>query len=163
MKTLNDYIKESLLDDEDVLIGKAKEISKNWLLTVKNMLEQEYSAEDILKFLNGKMVTDSIKPMFKNFENMQWNYGKYDEFSYCILFNKKERKKYGSKNIISFVYYFSERFATIKGVFVDIPNLDELPAITRNNIIKDKYEVWLNTLFNEYGLEKTKMKERYTV
>ena len=47
MKTLNDYIKESLLDDEDVLIGKAKEISKNWLLTVKNMLEQEYSAEDI--------------------------------------------------------------------------------------------------------------------
>ena len=154
---------ESILDDEDVLISDVKKTSQNWLLTVKNMLEQDCSVEDVLKFLNGKIVTDSIKPMFKNFENMQWKYGKYDEFSYCMLFNKKERKKYGPKNIIQFVYYYSERFATITGVFIDIPNLDELPATTRNNIIKDKYEVWFDRLFNEYGLTKTKMKERYEV
>lgn len=159
MKTLY----ESILDDEDVLISDIKKTSQNWLLTVKNMLEQDYSAEDILKFLNGKIVTDSIKPMFKNFENMQWKYGKYDEFSYCTLFNKKERKIYGPKDVIRFTYYYSKRFATVTGVFVDIPNLDKLPAMTRNNIIKDKYEVWLNTLFNEYGLDKTKMKERYKV
>ena len=154
---------ESILDDEDVLISDIKKTSQNWLLTVKNMLEQDCSVEDILKFLNGKIVTDSIKPMFKKFEDMEWKYGKWDEFSYCNLYNKKERKKYGPKNIISFVYYYSERFATILGVYIDIPKFDELPATTRNNIIKDKYEVWLNTLFNEYGLDKTKMKGRYEV
>ena len=154
---------ESLLDDEDVLISDIKKTSQNWLLTVKNMLEQDCSVEDILKFLNGKIVTDSIKPMFKKFEDMEWKYGKWDEFSYCNLYNKKERKKYGPKNIISFVYYYSERFATILGVYIDIPKFDDLPATTRNNIIKDKYEVWLNTLFNEYGLDKTKMKGRYKV
>ena len=159
MKTLY----ESILDNEDVLISDIEKTSQNWPLIVKNMLEQEYPAEDILKFLNSKTVVDNIKPMFKKFEDMEWSCGKWDEFSYCNLYNKKERKKYGPKNIISFVYYFSKRFATILGVFVDIPNLDELPATTRNNIIKDKYEVWFNRLFSDYDLTKTKMKGRYKV
>lgn len=154
---------ESLLDDEDALISGIKKTSQNWLLVVENMLEQDCSIEDILKFLNGKMVTDSIKPMFKKFEDMQWKYGKWDEFSYCILFNKKERKKYGPKNIISFVYYYDKRFATITGVYIDIPNLDDLSATTRKNIIRDEYYKWFEGLFNDYGLTKTKMKERYEV
>lgn len=159
MKTLY----ESILDDEDILISDTKKASQNWLLIVKNMLEQDSSTEDILKFLNSKIVTDNIKPMFKKFENMQWKYEKNKFCSYCTLFNKKERKIYGTTYVISFVYYFGEEFATIKGVFVDIPNLDELPATTRNNIVKDKYEVWFDRLFNDYGLTKTKMKERYKV
>jgi hypothetical protein len=159
MKTLY----ESILDDEDILISKTKKTSQNWLLIVKNMLEQNYSAEDILKFLNSKIVTDSIKPMFKKFENMQWKYGKNDIFSYCMLFDKKERKKYGPKDVIQFIYYYDERFATITGVVVDIPKFDDLPATTRNNIITDEYYKWLSTLFNEYGLYKTKMKDVYKI
>ena len=154
---------ESILDDEDVLISGTKKHLGNWLLTVKNMLEQEYSAEDILKFLNSKIVTDSIKPMFKKFENMQWEYGKNMVCSHCTLFNKKERKIYGSTYVISFVYYFNERFATVVGVNIDIPKFDDLPTTTRNNIIADEYYKWLNTLFNEYGLCKTKMNDVYKI
>ena len=160
MKTLY----ESILDDEDVLISKIRKDSQNWLLTIKNMLEQDCSAEDILKFLNSKIVTDSIKPMFKKFENMQWEYGKNQICSHCTLYNKKERKIYGKTYVISFGYYFNERFTTIPpGVNISIPEFDELPATTRNNIIKDKYEVWRNTLFNEYGLYKTKMQDVYKI
>ena len=159
MKTLY----ESILDDEDVLISKTKKDSQNWLLTVKNMLEQDYSAEDILKFLNSKIVTDSIKPMFKKFENMQWKYGKNQLYSHCKLFNKKERKLYGRPYIIEFVYHFNEKFGTITGISIDIPKFDDLPFTTRNNIITDEYYKWFSTLFNECGLHKTKMKDVYKI
>ena len=49
MKKLNKYIKESILDDEDVLISGTKKHLGNWLLTVKNMLEQElYDMLDVI-------------------------------------------------------------------------------------------------------------------
>lgn len=163
MKTLNDYIKESLLDDEDVLVNNVRKDSQNWLLTIKNMLEQDCSAEDILKFLNSKIVTDSIKPMFKKFENMQWKYGKNPICSHCTLFNKKERKIYGTTYVIEFVYYFNEKSGTITGVRINIPEFDDLPNTTRNNIIINEYYKWFSTLFNEYGLYKTKMQDVYKI
>ena len=38
MKTLNDYIKESILDDEDVLMNKAEEDSKNPFIVIGNLI-----------------------------------------------------------------------------------------------------------------------------
>lgn len=37
MKTLNDYIKESILDDEEELIGRATDAFKNWIAFVSCM------------------------------------------------------------------------------------------------------------------------------
>ena len=154
---------ESILDDENILISDIKKASQNWLLIVKNMLEQDSSTEDILKFLNGKTVTNSIKPMFKKFEDMRWKYVKNYGFSYCMLFNKKERKKYGPTSIISIIYYSGGMPTTITGLRVEIPKFDDLPTTTRNNIITDEYYKWLDTLFNEYGLCKTKMRNTYQI
>ena len=53
---------ESILDDEDVLIGDIKKSSNNWLLILKQMIFNNYSEEDILEFLNSKVVENDIKP-----------------------------------------------------------------------------------------------------
>lgn len=68
MKTLY----ESILDDEDVLIGDIKKSSNNWLLILKQMIFNNYSEEDILEFLNSKIVENDIKPLFKNFKPVYW-------------------------------------------------------------------------------------------
>lgn len=68
MKTLY----ESILDDEDVLIGDIKKSSNNWLLILKQMIFNNYSEKDILEFLNSKIVENDIKPLFKNFKPVYW-------------------------------------------------------------------------------------------
>ena len=68
MKTLY----ESILDDEDVLIDDIKKSSNNWLLVLKQMIFNNSSEEDVLEFLNSKMVENDIKPIFKNFKPAYW-------------------------------------------------------------------------------------------
>ena len=63
---------ESILDDEDILIGDIKKSSNNWLLILKQMIFNNYSEEDILEFLNSKIVENDIKPLFKNFKPAYW-------------------------------------------------------------------------------------------
>lgn len=48
MKTLNEYIKESLLDDEEVLIGKAKEIAKNPFSRLYNLKPEDWENNEEL-------------------------------------------------------------------------------------------------------------------
>lgn len=40
MKTLNDYIRESILDDEDVLISNAKDDTENPFILLRNLYDQ---------------------------------------------------------------------------------------------------------------------------
>jgi hypothetical protein len=48
MKTLNEYIKESLLDDEEVLIEKTKEIAKNPFSRLYNLRPEDWENNEKL-------------------------------------------------------------------------------------------------------------------
>ena len=63
---------ESILDDEDVLIDDIKKSSNNWLLVLKQMIFNNSSEENVLEFLNGKIVENDIKPLFKNLKPVYW-------------------------------------------------------------------------------------------
>ena len=63
---------ESILDDEDVLIGNVKKQSSNWLLNLKHLMLNNASEQDILDFLNSELVEKDIKPLFKKLDNTYW-------------------------------------------------------------------------------------------
>ena len=107
MKTLNDYIKESLLDDEDVLINGAEKASKNWLLTLKRAMLNDASEEELERIINQEMVEKKVSKLFYKFDGrMKWLCGKYSGSSYkhiyCILTDTKERSKYTAKSVLTF-------------------------------------------------------------
>ena len=68
MKDLNIYIKESILDDEDELIGRAEDAFKNWIAFVSCMyFEKNWDDDKILEYLNSKYVM-SFFPSLKRYE-----------------------------------------------------------------------------------------------
>ena len=68
MKDLNDYIRESILDDEEELIGRAKNAFKNWIAFVSCMyFEKDWDDDKILEYLNSKYVM-SFFPSLKGYE-----------------------------------------------------------------------------------------------
>lgn len=72
MRDLKNYIYESILDDEDILVDDIKKSSNNWLLVLKQMIFNNSSEENVLEFLNSKIVENDIKPLFKNFKPVYW-------------------------------------------------------------------------------------------
>lgn len=68
MKDLNDYIRESILDDEEELIGRAEDAFKNWIAFVSCMyFEKNWDDDKILEHLNSKYVM-SFFPSLKGYE-----------------------------------------------------------------------------------------------
>ena len=57
MKTLNDYIKESILDDEDVLINNAEKDSKNPFIVIGNLIA---SSNNLQKDITTQQAIDKI-------------------------------------------------------------------------------------------------------
>ena len=96
---------ESILDDEDVLIGDIKKSSNNWLLILKQMIFNNYSEEDILEFLNSKIVENDIKPLFKNFKPVYWeaclNVDESYRDKYIILYGSSLRSTSKSPHILT--------------------------------------------------------------
>jgi len=134
MKTLNDYIKESLLDDEDVLIDKAKEISKNWLLTLKRAMLNDASEEELERIINQDMVEKEVSKLFYKFDGrMKWLCGKYSGASgksvYCILKDTKERTKYPPKPALSFMLWGDKEY-----VHIEIADINQLSKTARKNV-----------------------------
>ena len=113
MKTLY----ESILDDEDVLIGQTKELASNWLLNLKFAMLNNDNDEYIEKIINQDAVKNEISKIFYKFDGrMKWLAGKYDgQFKsiYCILKDTKERSKYPPKPVISFMLWGDDKKITI--------------------------------------------------
>lgn len=154
MKTLNDYIKESLLDDEDVLIDKAKETSKNWLLTLKGAMLNNEEDEYIEKIINQDIVKNEISKIFYKFDGrMKWLVGKYSEASgksiYCILKDTKERTKYPPKPVLSFMLWSNKDY-----VHIEISDINQLSKTARKNVKLTelvKFKQYLLELGAEYS------------
>lgn len=156
MKTLNDYIKESLLDDEDVLIDKAKEISKNWLLPLKRAMLNDASEEELERIINQDMVEKEVSKIFYKFDGrMKWNCGKYflgsDKNIYCILEDTKERSKYVAKPVLSFTLWDN---VDKNAVYIEIPDINKLSKTTSNNVKPtelEKFKKYLLDMGAEYS------------
>lgn len=156
MKTLNDYIKESLLDDEDVLIDKAKEVSKNWLLPLKRAMLNDASEEELERIINQDMVEKEVSKIFYKFDGrMKWNCGKYflgsDKNIYCILEDTKERSKYVAKPVLSFMLWDN---VDKNAVFIEIPDINKLSKTASKNVKPtelEKFKKYLLELGAEYS------------
>lgn len=99
MKKLDIYIKESILDDEDTLIGNAIKDSKNPFITIKNNYIQRgnnFSTED-LKILDKKLFTGKFaKYSYENYIEYKNKYTAKPEYSwdYTDTFIKISLKNY---------------------------------------------------------------------
>lgn len=154
MKTLNDYIKESLLDDEDVLIDKAKEISKNWLLPLKRAMLNDASEEELERIINQDMVEKEVSKIFYKFDGrMKWDIGKYSgpagKSTYCILEDTKERSKYHSKSVLSFILWDNNDHINIR-----VENIYNLSKTASKNVKPtelEKFKKYLLDMGAEYS------------
>ena len=131
MKTLNDYIKESILDDEDVLIGKLSGDVKNSFTTIHSLWldynkklpnipddELDYLMNSIFKDLE----LDKLKPNYKRdfglFENDRLqvvarpsNVLKYPVFFYISFDDKYIKIMFYSND-----YYKFKEYKTISSI-----------------------------------------------
>ena len=130
MKTLY----ESILDDEDVLIGQTKELANNWILTLKFAMLNNEDDEYIEKIINQDEVKNEISKIFYKFDGrMKWIAGKYAgqfKANYCILKDTKERSKYPPKPVISFtVWGWND-----KKITVNVSNIQDLTKTASKNV-----------------------------
>ena len=153
MKTLY----KSILDDEEVLIDRAKN-DINWFKILEIRLNNGSSEKEILKFLNSKAVVDNIKPMFKNFKDMEWQYYESNFSRGVKLHNINETENYGgSTNIMTLSVkltgnrYFEAHIANPESYF---------PKTSRDNMKLDKFKKWKKQL-NEFELFETLLKDHY--
>ena len=148
---------ESILDDEDVLIQKAKEF--NWFKILESLLDNDSTEKEILNFLNSKTVVDNIKPMFKNFKDMEWIYYKTSFSRRVKLHNINETENYGgSTNIMTLSVNLKtpgQRFRA------HIANPESyFPKTSRDNMNLDKFKKWKKQL-NKFELFETALKDHY--
>ena len=136
MKTLY----ESILDDEDILIDKTKELVNNWLLVLKELMITEAPEKDILDFLNNSNpIENIIKSLFNNTKNVYWEVSKKDGISTCQLWcgsvrsiNKSSSpiliKQINSNRIVILFSSYNHLLKSVanninKSVFDDLKNL----------------------------------------
>lgn len=129
MKTLY----ESILDDEDVLIGQTKKLANNWLLALKFAMLNNDDDEYIEKIINQDAVKNEISKIFYNFDGrMKWLVGKYDgrfKSTYCILKDTKERSKYTAKSVLSFMSWSNNDY-----IHINVANIYDLTKTASKNV-----------------------------
>ena len=162
MKTLNDYIRESLLDDEEKLIGRSIKDSQNPFLMIKynyinnGKIAYTGSIDEIQKIFDQYKVMDNI-PMndnlylasFRNsleveirgyaecFIEISKNYMKENNSTFINTQNKyKEFNK--DSNIISFQEWFGKDNGFIEIMFKT----------------KAKYLKWIREFTKKYHMKK---------
>lgn len=106
MKTLNDYIKESILDDEEVLIEKTKEITKNCLVCLKQLFRTQNNEEKILNYLN--LNKDYFSKFFKKMDGrLVWEYHIFHGLPGVFLVDTKGSKSRGLASICPIIINYT--------------------------------------------------------
>ena len=131
MKTLNDYIKESILDDEEELMGRLGGDVKNSLIAIHSLWlnynkklpnipdnELDYLMDSVFKDLK----LDKLKPDYRR------DFGLYEDdrlqvvarpsyaFKYPVFFYISFEDKYIRINFYSNDYYNSKEYKTISNI-----------------------------------------------
>jgi hypothetical protein len=149
MKTLQDYINESILDDEDILIGDLKKVANNPYLLIKTWL------------LNAKDVSD-LPDEFMPFV-------KEHIFSRLKLIPALKNKRinayinYGYKNLRMDIEFGARGVRILSFIIIDGDKLEvQLPwnsnkQLERLNIYPDLFAL-LEELKTEYGFQESTRK-----
>lgn len=123
MKTLQDYINESILDDDDVLIQDTKN-SVEWFNVIKQQLIkfQEGNGgyrnyDEVIDYIkNNEIINSTLKPVFKKFDHFIWWIKLYrdDHFASIQLSDSKRGDWTLLEKVIRFEYapnkYFRIKF-----------------------------------------------------
>ena len=136
------------------MIGKAKEISKNWLLTLKRAMLNDASEEELERIINQDMVKKEVSKLFYQFDDrMKWLCGKYSGASgrgiYCILKDTKERTKYPPKPVLSFMLWDNDDH-----IHISMPSIDQLSKTASKNVKPtelEKFKKYLLDMGAEYS------------
>ena len=147
---------ESILDDEDILIQKVKEF--NWFKILEIILNNGSTEKEILDFLNSKTVVDNIKPMFKNFKDMEWQYYETSFSKGVTLHNTNEMENYGGSTNIMTLSVDLERKRDFRAHIANPESY--FPKTSRDNMKLDKFKKWKKQL-NEFELIETLLKDHY--
>lgn len=152
MKTLNDYIKESILDDEEELIDRASKDANNPFLTLKNLLIENFKdkknhTKEVERLIQ-KPILDVIKkyPPLKN-----------------IKFRKHLSFSHSTNNKYVGYYYYSDNG---EYGFLDITYSTESnklyiginSTMSKYNYDLKLYDLWdkiNSTLIQDYGFKKS--------
>ena len=144
---------ESILDDEDVLVGQTKKLANNWLLSLKfAMLNNDI--EYMEKIINQDIVKNEISEIFYKFDGrMKWVCSKYsapsNSFVYCMLKDTKERTKYPPKSVLSFILWGNNDY-----IHINVANIHDLTKTASNNVKPaelEKFKKYLLKLGAEYS------------
>lgn len=154
MRTLNDYIKESILDDEDVLIGKAEEDSKNPFIVIGNLIvssnnlqKDTTTQQEIDKIIRNELV-EYLPDIFKT---SSWASKKGLIINY-----------YGSTVSIKWGSNSNVEFLTIRGgyqdykavvYFLDSYHMEQVKSFGFKN--KTQYEKWAKEFMKKFDLKRT--------
>lgn len=151
MRTLNDYIKESILDDEDVLMNKAEEDSKNPFIVIGNLivasphLAKDTSTQQAIdKIIRNKLV-EHLPDIFKT---SSWASKKGLVINY-----------YGSTVSIKWGSDSNVEFLTIRGGYQDYKavvylldsyHMEQVKSFGFKN--KTQYEKWVKEFMKKFDL-----------
>ena len=147
MKTLNDYIKESILDDEDVLMNKAEEDSKNPFIVIGNLivasnnLQKDTTTQQEIKKVIEKEIFKYLPKIFKSPQHLFIQY-----------YKEVVAIKWGSNDNVEFL--------KIRGGYNDCKAVvyffDEITHIESFGFKNDtQYEKWVKDFMKKFDLEPT--------
>jgi hypothetical protein len=131
MKTLY----ESIMDDEDILIGRTKELVNNWLLVLKELMITDTPEQDILEFLNNsKPIENIIKDLFNNTKNVYWEVSKKVGMCACRLYGGSIR------NINKSSYPILIKQINSRRIVISFSPYNNLLKSVANNINKNVFD-----------------------
>lgn len=142
MKTLQDYINESILDDEDILIQDAKNGVK-WFNIIKQQLVKyaesrgDYGVRrevyDCVE--NNEVINSTLKKVFKKPDHFEWNsLGYSDLFGAGIQLSDSKRRDWTRlERVIMFDYRPNKYFK------IELKKPDHLKQSIANKIRINKY------------------------
>jgi hypothetical protein len=150
MKTLNDYIKESILDDEDVLVNKVGEEAKNPFIVIgkliasSNNLPKDTTTQQDIKKVIEKDILKYLPNIFKNSKHL---FIQYFEDNIAI----KSSSDNSNIEFFSIRGAYDDRNAVV--YFLDPYYEDQLKTYGFND--ENTYEKWVKNFMKRFNLTPT--------
>lgn len=153
MKTLNDYINESLLDDEDVLINNAEEDSKNPFIVIGNLiassnnLQKDITTQQAIDKIIRNVLIEYLPDIFKT---SSWASKKGIVINY---YGSTVSIKWGSDSNFEFLSIrggYQDHKAVV--YFLDSYHKEQVKLFGFKN--KTQYEKWVKDFMKKFDLKR---------
>ena len=153
MKTLNDYIRESILDDEDVLISKSIEDSQNSFYIIKSLLNEcNYN----LKQARNKQ--EYIERILKPIKDQFMKYSKIKKNGLGFDIDNPFMNNYAC-SLIFYTFHGGERMPLFEFVY-ELHSKDEMSCYINTIANESGYSTILNGV-SKFLMDKYNFKQKY--